>query len=157
MVILFAEAWFCSKECMEILSKLSTAVNSGFMLLGEKYCMQLLHGLNHLPAIESSLVEAAEILQESFDPIMDKANNQDLIPAMVHSEGLGSEWDFHGVFTVLLFHEVRLGKHSSCIDLLPCMEAIDNRIKLGKPVLHTCREAEILRSSCIPLVVSLTF
>eukprot|EP00884_Botryococcus_braunii_P009424 jgi/Botrbrau1/18483/Bobra.0072s0063.1 len=99
------EAWFCSKECMEILSKLSAAVNSGFMRLGEKYCMQLLHGLNHLPAVENSLVEAAGILQESFDPIMDKANNQDLIPAMVHSEGLGSEWDFHGVFTVLLFHE----------------------------------------------------
>ncbi len=69
--------------------------------------MQLLHGLNHSPAIEGSLVDAAEILQESFDPIMDKANNQDLIPAMVHSEGLGSEWDFNGVFTALLFPEVR--------------------------------------------------
>lgn len=68
--------------------------------------MQLLHGSNGSPTVVGSLEEAAEILQESFDPIMDKASNQDLIPAMVHSEGLG-EWDFHGVFTVLLFYEVR--------------------------------------------------
>lgn len=70
--------------------------------------MQMLHGLNRSEIVVDSLREAAAILQESFDPIMDQANNQDLIPAMVSSEGLGTEWDFHGMFSVLLFHEVRL-------------------------------------------------
>ena len=45
-------------------------------------------------------------LQESFDPIIDVATGQDLVPAMVYAQALG-DWDFTGMFTLILYHQVR--------------------------------------------------
>lgn len=44
---------------------------------------------------------ALEILQESFDPILDVPTQQDLLPAMVQAGQVG-EWDFQGMHTIIL-------------------------------------------------------
>ena len=42
-------------------------------------------------------------MQESFDPIIDVPSGLDLLPKMVYAETVG-DWDFQGVYSVLLRH-----------------------------------------------------
>lgn len=44
-------------------------------------------------------------VQESFDPIIDVGTGQDLVPAMVYAQALG-DWDFTGMLTLILYHQV---------------------------------------------------
>ena len=52
-----------------------------------------------------SLRSAQEILQESFDPIMDLGSNTDLLPVMLYARRAG-EWDYSNCLTLLLRHKV---------------------------------------------------
>ena len=57
-------------------------------------------------ATAASLRKAADILQESFDPIIDLSTGQDLLPVMVFAQELGA-WDYTGMYTILLKHQAR--------------------------------------------------
>jgi hypothetical protein len=65
----------------------------------------LLHGRDDSPTTETSLGDASNILQESFNPIIDQGSGQDLMAAMVYAESLG-EFDYRGFFTALLYYQV---------------------------------------------------
>lgn len=52
-------------------------------------------------AAGSDLQIVREMLEESFDPIVDITSNTDLLPIMVNSESYG-EWDYSGMHCVLL-------------------------------------------------------
>ena len=61
-------------------------------------------GKDGSPATAASLRKAADILQESFDPIIDLSTGQDLLPVMVFALELGA-WDYTGMYTILLKHQ----------------------------------------------------
>ena len=63
-------------------------------------------GKDGSPATAASLRKAADILQESFDPIIDLSTGQDLLPVMVFAQELGA-WDYTGMYTILLKHQAR--------------------------------------------------
>jgi hypothetical protein len=63
---------------------------------------QLLIGKGDVKSRASLLQTAASILQESFEPICDLSTGEDLVPQMVHSEGV-KDHDFQGMHTVMLF------------------------------------------------------
>lgn len=48
---------------------------------------------------------AQNVLQESFDPIIDKATKENLLLLMTKAEVKG-EYDYRGMYTALLSHEV---------------------------------------------------
>lgn len=68
-------------------------------------CVQLLHGKDGSHGTTWALKACYEILQESFDPIIDQVSRQDLVKGMVYSEQQG-EWDHTGMFTAILRHKV---------------------------------------------------
>ncbi len=49
--------------------------------------------------------------QESFDPIVDMSNGEDLLPKMVYADGSG-DYDFQGMHAILLRYR--------CATALPC-------------------------------------
>ena len=105
-----------------------------------------------------SLRSAQEILQESFDPIMDLGSNTDLLPVMLYARRAG-EWDYSNCLTLLLRHKVGgCGRRMWCVGgggyvgyvlrlLFVCIVAVGGRLPsdLQKPMLTapssfpTCR------------------
>lgn len=67
------------------------------------YSWQVLNGKDGTMYTTYSVKAAAEILQESFDPIIDLSTNTDLLPLMLYAKQYG-DWDYRGVYTLLLRH-----------------------------------------------------
>lgn len=65
-----------------------------------------MQGKDGSPATAAALRKALDILQESFDPIIDLSTGRDLLPVMVYAQELGA-WDYTGMYSVLLKHQVR--------------------------------------------------
>lgn len=65
------------------------------------YTWQVLNGKDGKVATTYSVRAAMEILQESFDPIIDLSTNTDLLPLMLNAEQY-RDWDYRGVYTLLL-------------------------------------------------------
>ncbi len=66
-----------------------------------EYTWHLIRGKT--PKTAKPLEQVMEILQESFDPIIDVTTQEDLLQRMVYAQPLG-EFDFQGMFTILLRH-----------------------------------------------------
>lgn len=67
----------------------------------QPYTWQVLNGKNGQSATTHAIRAAADILQESFDPIMDLASNKDLLPLMLYAQQY-KDWDYRGMYTLLL-------------------------------------------------------
>ena len=110
-----AEEWFCSKECTGINEGLRKALEAGEVDLGGGSSWRLLHGSKARPQDSEFLETARTILQTSFDPIIDKVSGKDLLEAMVFAQDEVGDWDFRGMHTALLFHEVLPRRTSPCL------------------------------------------
>lgn len=97
--------WFCSERCQQIYVELRQHVEVGPVNIDEDYQWQLLHGKNGRHATTWTLKACHDILQESFDPIIDQVSGEDLLCGMVYSEKQG-EWDHTGMFAAILRHKV---------------------------------------------------
>lgn len=71
------------------------------MDINSEYQWQLLHGKDGSHSTTWALKACYEILQESFDPIIDQVSGQDLVKGMVFSVQQG-EWDHTGMFAAIL-------------------------------------------------------
>lgn len=98
--------WFCSQECMRINQLLGTYIQAGQMEIPASpgHTWQLLRGKDGTHGTAWSLRAAQELLQESFDPIMDLSTNTDLLPLMIYARQYG-EWDYKNVHVMLLRHK----------------------------------------------------
>lgn len=67
--------------------------------------LRTVQGKDGSPSTAASLKKAADILQESFDPIIDLSSGRDLLPVMVYAQELGA-WDYTGMYSALLKHQV---------------------------------------------------
>jgi len=106
--------WFCTGDCERIAARLATAVDAGPLPLppgcaaraasaqGGVYSLQVLRGAppDDVDAQEA-LDSVLEILSDSFDPILDVASGQDLLPLMVTAE-VARDHDFGGMHALLL-------------------------------------------------------
>jgi hypothetical protein len=97
--------WFCAEACERIHGDLRKRVQAGPITIDADYQWQLLHGKDGSHGTTWALKACYEILQESFDPIIDQVSRQDLVKGMVYSEQQG-EWDHTGMFTAILRHKV---------------------------------------------------
>lgn len=97
--------WFCSAKCQEIHHRLRNRVNLGPIDLDEDYQWQLLHGKDGTTSTTWQLKGCQDILEESFDPIIDQISKQNLVKGMVYSEQQG-EWDHSGMFAAVLKYKV---------------------------------------------------
>eukprot|EP00873_Tetraselmis_striata_P040953 jgi/Tetstr1/461217/TSEL_006354.t1 len=100
--------WFCSSGCEKVHSVLTAQVKLGPVeVQGDtrNLVWQLLHkdmeGSSH-----ADLAAVQDILQQSFDPIIDMITRTDLLPVMVASGNYG-EWDYAGMYSLLLRMEGR--------------------------------------------------
>ena len=94
--------------CKDIKDKLREAVAEGQLPLTcgeEEFTWQLLNGKDQTHGTTWSLKAAYDLLQESFDPIIDGVSGQDLLHGMVFARKQG-EWDHTGMFTAVLRHKV---------------------------------------------------
>jgi len=74
-----------------------------------EYTLEVLNGKDGNPSDDRavkintalSIRKAAEILKESFDPIIDYSTNRDLLPLMLYARQYG-DWDYRNVYTLLL-------------------------------------------------------
>lgn len=57
-------------------------------------------------AVQQPLPVLRQVLQESFDPIIDKATKENLLLLMTKAEVKG-EYDYRGMYTALLTHQGR--------------------------------------------------
>ncbi|KAK9810346.1 hypothetical protein WJX72_009121 [[Myrmecia] bisecta] len=96
--------WFCSPECHSINDSLRARVLAGPVPISGDHTWQLLRGKDGTHATTWALKSAAELLQESFDPIIDIISGQDLLNVMVYAQELG-EWDYTGMYTAVLRHK----------------------------------------------------
>ena len=74
------------------------------------YTIQMLRGRaspdSPSPEGTNAAIDIAQnVLQESFDPIIDKATKENLLLLMTKAEVKG-EYDYRGMYTALLSHEV---------------------------------------------------
>ncbi|GLI61577.1 hypothetical protein VaNZ11_003959, partial [Volvox africanus] len=95
--------WFCSDECMKIRQLLTDALEQGENIMpgNPAYRWQFIRGRDGTKATARALKTVLEILQESFDPIIDNGSGEDLLPRMVHAESAG-DYDFQGMYAILL-------------------------------------------------------
>ncbi|KAH7281561.1 hypothetical protein KP509_36G053700 [Ceratopteris richardii] len=116
-----AGEWFCGPDCTHIQKVLKKLVLGGPNTVCNSICKavldqkeqqkrtahvdeltwQLLHGRRGDPRNGKILSEAATILAESFDPIVDAASGRDLISVMVHSRNIRDQ-DFGGMYCAVL-------------------------------------------------------
>lgn len=63
--------------------------------------------------------------QESFDPIVDMSNGEDLLPKMVYAEGSG-DYDFQGMHAILLRYRcaATVSVRSLCTPPTPCHSSL---------------------------------
>jgi hypothetical protein len=73
----------------------------GAALQSAGYTWQVLNGKDGRAGTTHAIKAAAEILQESFDPIIEQTTNTDLLPLMLYAQQYG-DWDYRGVYTLLL-------------------------------------------------------
>ena len=97
--------WFCSGKCKDIHHALRERVEQGAVDLGDDYQWQLLHGKDGTTSTTWQLKGCQDILEESFDPIIDQISKQNLVKGMVYSEQQG-EWDHSGMFAAVLKYKV---------------------------------------------------
>ena len=107
--------WFCSEVCSSIWDKLNATVAAGLTPLQSPkyppgYTIQMLRGRvtidkPNAAATNDAIDIAQNVLQESFDPIIDKATKENLLLLMTKAEVKG-EYDYRGMYTALLSHEV---------------------------------------------------
>ncbi|GIM10423.1 hypothetical protein Vretimale_13980 [Volvox reticuliferus] len=95
--------WFCSDECLKIRHLLTDALEQGENIMpgNPAYRWQFIRGRDGTKATARALKTVLEILQESFDPIIDNGSGEDLLPRMVHAESAG-DYDFQGMYAILL-------------------------------------------------------
>jgi len=67
----------------------------------EDYSWQILNGNDGTEETSKAIQEATDLLEESFDPIVDLSTNTDLLPLMINAEQY-SDWDYRGVHTIVL-------------------------------------------------------
>ena len=130
--------WFCSGKCKEIHAALRARVAEGSFNIDADYQWQLLHGKDGSHATTWALKACYEILQESFDPIIDQVSGQDLVRGMVHSMQQG-EWDHTGMFTAVLRHKVPAAPPTVCLQAT---------VHILAPDSCTCA---LLAATCAPL------
>lgn len=107
--------WFCSEVCSSIWDRLNATVAAGLTPLEPPdyppgYTIQMLRGRvtidkPNAAATNDAIDIAQNVLQESFDPIIDKATKENLLLLMTKAEVKG-EYDYRGMYTALLSHEV---------------------------------------------------
>lgn len=105
--------WFCDTPCRHIWTCMKAKVIAGQMPLAgyPEYTLEVLNGKDGNPSDDRavkintalSIRKAAEILKESFDPIIDYSTNRDLLPLMLYARQYG-DWDYRNVYTLLLRH-----------------------------------------------------
>ncbi|KAL0056243.1 hypothetical protein WJX82_009196 [Trebouxia sp. C0006] len=84
--------WFCSESCSGIWQALNSRVSAGPAPLDPpEYTLQLMRGrdTSGLPAADATnaaIDTAQQVLQESFDPIIDKATKENLLLLMTKAE-----------------------------------------------------------------------
>ena len=103
--------WFCDKPCRHIWTCMKAKVLAGQMPVAgyPEYTLEVLNGKDGNPSDDRavkintalSIRKAAEILKESFDPIIDYSTNRDLLPLMLYARQYG-DWDYRNVYTLLL-------------------------------------------------------
>ncbi|KFM25801.1 Nucleosome-remodeling factor subunit BPTF [Auxenochlorella protothecoides] len=98
--------WFCSGECSAIHARLRARVEEGVVDIPghPQHSWQVLRGKDGRVASAWALRAAQEVLQESFDPIVDMVTGADLLPLMLHARS-HREWDYKGMHTLLLRHK----------------------------------------------------
>lgn len=97
--------WFCSPACGRVHATMSAAVTRGPTALqgSPGHAWRVLQGSDGRTATRHALAAALQILQESFDPIMDLATDTDLLPLMVMSDAAG-DYDYANTYTLVLSH-----------------------------------------------------
>ncbi|GAX73964.1 hypothetical protein CEUSTIGMA_g1414.t1 [Chlamydomonas eustigma] len=70
----------------------------------DDYTWQVLRGTNSIKGAATPLKQILDLLQESFDPIIDVTTQEDLLYRMVYAQPLG-EFDFQGMLAILLKHK----------------------------------------------------
>jgi len=103
--------WFCDTPCRHIWTCMKAKVLAGQMPIAgyPEYTLEVLNGKDGNPSDDRavkintalSIRKAAEILKESFDPIIDYSTNRDLLPLMLYARQYG-DWDYRNVYTLLL-------------------------------------------------------
>lgn len=83
------------------LPSLPSTSSFGATLHNAGYTWQVLNGKDGRAGTTHAIKAAAEILQESFDPIIEQTTNTDLLPLMLYAQQYG-DWDYRGVYTLLL-------------------------------------------------------
>jgi hypothetical protein len=68
------------------------------------YTWQVLRGTGSIKGAAAPLKHILDLLQESFDPILDVTTQEDLLYRMVYAQPLG-EFDFQGMLAILLKHK----------------------------------------------------
>lgn len=98
--------WHCSEECERIRAHINAAIQGQQMDIPgyPSHTWQVFRGKDGRSGTGWSLRAAQEILQESFDPIMDLGSNTDLLPVMLYARRAG-EWDYSNCLTLLLRHK----------------------------------------------------
>ncbi|GAQ87364.1 PHD finger family protein [Klebsormidium nitens] len=115
--------WFCGGECARISAQLQALLERGPQALpnyvmaggkpvddGRERTWQLLRGRQGSKDNGKVLAAAVDILSRCFDPIIDCASGEDLLPMMVHSRQT-KDHDFSGMYCLALR---AAGKVASC-------------------------------------------
>ncbi len=84
-------AWFCSPECTSVKDLLKAWVAAGDVPLTQSHSWQLLNGKDGSISTGKTLRVALDLLQSSFDPIMDANNETDLLPKIVYATVRGND------------------------------------------------------------------
>ena len=78
--------WYCSHECEKLKEQINSLVAAGDVQCSPVHSWQLLRGKDGNEATKRALQAAGDILQSSFDPIMDAASNMDLLPLIIKAK-----------------------------------------------------------------------
>jgi hypothetical protein len=78
--------WYCSHECEKLKEQINVLVAAGDISCSPYHTWQLLRGKDGNEATKKALQAAGDILQSSFDPIMDAASNMDLLPLIIKAK-----------------------------------------------------------------------
>ncbi|KIY93292.1 hypothetical protein MNEG_14670 [Monoraphidium neglectum] len=98
--------WYCSCECAVLRDQIDIWVSQADVPLGATHSLQAIRGKDGSIGTSKKLGTALDLLQGSFDPIMDAGNSVDLLPLIVYARAY-REWDFSNMMTLLLRHKGR--------------------------------------------------
>lgn len=77
--------WYCCHECAALRDQLDLWVKAGDVPLGPAHALQAIRGKDGTIGTGKKLATALDLLQGSFDPIMDAGNSVDLLPLIVYA------------------------------------------------------------------------